>query len=128
MSNGRKEWTPETVPDSFWNRIEAAHGNADRFAELLADVPQDELKDIYWQYYDLAELLLSREHRAYMENTGEDAVMDLSNWIVSQGRKFYLDVYEHPEKTPPRPPSTIMSFLSALILTYSHRFDDEIDE
>jgi hypothetical protein len=32
--------------------------------------------------------------------TSEDGADDISRWVVAQGRDFYQDVHDHPEKTP----------------------------
>src|SRR5437867_8645585 len=115
MEDERQEWTIETVPGSFWKRIQEANGDNDRFQSLLADLSQEELRDMYWQYYDLASRLFTPEHLSYLDpDASEDDILDLSTWSVMQGRQYYEDVLNHPEKTPPVSSVRGMDFLSVL--------------
>ena len=36
-----KEWSFDSVPDSFWARIEAAHGDSEKFRGSLADASRE---------------------------------------------------------------------------------------
>jgi hypothetical protein len=128
MSTQPQYWTFDTVPDSFWQRIAEAHGDADRFLESLKSVTQRELQEMYWQYCDLAERLFETKHYSHMDSTNDGHVMDLANWIVMQGRNYYLDVRSHPKKTPASQTARGMSFLSQILLEYWKRYDEDIPD
>ncbi len=54
--------------------------------------------------------------------------MDLTNWIVMQGRAYYVDVLRHPERIPPTVPVRGRSFLSAIFMTYQKRFGQSVPD
>jgi hypothetical protein len=127
MNKSRTEWTFETVPQSFWTTIEQAGGDNQRFRDLLAEVPRDQLREMYWQYRELAQQLFSEEHLDHMDpEASEDTALDIANWVVMQGRDRYLDIYEHPEKTPYTHQGRGPSFHSIIVYVFRERFGEAV--
>jgi hypothetical protein len=122
-----KEWRFEEVPDSFWQRIEAARGDPERFRASLADMSRDELKEMYTQYTELAEQLFTEAHLARLgPEATEDTAMDLANWVVMQGKDFYKKVHSDPKKTPRRRQLHGPSFASMMVREFRKRFGEAI--
>jgi hypothetical protein len=87
------------APRSFWEPIEAAHGDINEFRKHLLTLERDELIKMYRIYKELELELYSDEHLARLEDN-EDVIKDTASWVVMQGEEYYNEVYEDPEKTP----------------------------
>ena len=99
--SGPPHLPPPDPPAWFWDTIEQAHGNLERFHAALDRLDRDQLQQAYAYFKDLARVFDAPEYVRYMEpGTSEDGAFDVGAWIVTQGREHFRDVYEHPEKTP----------------------------
>jgi len=122
-----KEWSFDSVPDSFWARIEAAHGDSEKFRGSLADASRDELQEMFTQYTELAEQLFTEAHTALLgPDATEDTAMDIANWVVMQGKDYYRKVRDDPSQTPRTRQLRGPSFASMIVREYRKRFGEAI--
>ena len=125
MANGDNSWTIATVPQAFWDRIEGAGGDIRKFKESLATLTQDELREMVAQYDGLSKTLVVSGIRQFPEDVREEqteTLEEIANWVITQGRAFYQDVLEHPDKFPRRNQIRRPIFAGAIIAEYTRRF------
>jgi Protein of unknown function (DUF4240) len=117
-------------PAWFWNTIQEAGGQLDRFRTALGRLSREQViqMNAYWR--DLARVFGARRYVANMEpGTSEDGALDIGEWIVSQGRGYFRDVYDHPEKVPKteRPGTKDEQMMFGEILEhYLDTYDDDM--
>ena len=111
------QWEPDEAPDWFWELIDGAHGDSDCLRELAIDLPLDNLRAAYDTYKDLASFVMRSD-------IDEDPAQDIANWGVSQGKRYYFDVYEEVKPSPDELPPIIgaSSFLGVLITVFMDRY------
>ncbi|MCG8424914.1 MAG: hypothetical protein MJE77_44080 [Proteobacteria bacterium] len=127
MTEKTKKWTLGTVPESFWEPIDRAEGDREKFREIAMAMPAEELIELHAQYMAMAEELFTPRHLDHLgPNVSEDALMDIANWVVMQGGDCYFDIYDHPEKTPTRDMISGPSFASIMVEVYGDRFGEWI--
>lgn len=92
MPNGR--YIPDEIPAKFWEIIEAAGGDPDRLQEFLRAANRGQLSRFAWNYEEAAAHL-----RPLFDDRGlsEDGMLELANWVVSQGRDYYKRVWDDPD-------------------------------
>ena len=91
-------------PGWFWEAVEEANGNLERFRAALDRLAREQVPLMYAYYTDLAGIFAEPAYVVHMSpGMSEDGALDVGAWIVSQGREYFHDVYSHPEKVPDSP-------------------------
>jgi hypothetical protein len=89
------------MADSFWQIIERAKGDRNCLRALLERMSEAEIIGFHDEFREAAAELMDSP---YVEHVGpdvsEDTMLDVAEWVVSQGRAFYDEVLLHPEKIP----------------------------
>ncbi|WP_437310855.1 DUF4240 domain-containing protein [Sorangium sp. So ce388] len=89
------------TPDTFWTIIAHAQCDPRKLRTFLESMSRDELIAFYVHFRDAARALTAPEYREHMEpGTSEDGADDISRWVVVQGKEYYQDVVDHPNKIP----------------------------
>src|SRR5262245_4529883 len=117
-----KQPSDEDLPKAFWDTIDAAGRDLAALRPLLHRMSREELLSFYHAYRQAAEALTDPEYTDHM-GEDEDLIDDISRWVVAQGRDYYRDVLEHPEKTPsslPRGPNA--HFYPEILEIFYERF------
>ena len=125
MADGDNSWTIATVPQAFWDRIENAGRDVRKFKESLAALGENELREVVAQYDGLSKALVVGGIGRFPEDVREEpteTLEEIANWVITQGRSFYQDVLEHPEKFPRRQQIRRPIFAGAIIEEYTRRF------
>jgi hypothetical protein len=122
----RKPWTPDQIPEPFWQAIAAADGDRDQYLALLKQMNRTQLYDFHVFYDRAANYFTSPPYAD--PNASEDDIFDMANWIVAQGKDYYFDILAHPEKTPrERPNRRGLGFFGAIGQAYYELFGEEMD-
>jgi hypothetical protein len=124
MSDDEK-WTIETVPQGFWDRIEGAGRDVRKFKDSLSPLSRDELREMVAQYGGLSRSLVRRGYHRFPAEAREaltEVLEELANWVITQGRAYYQEVLEHPERFPTRSQIRRPIFAGAIIEEYTRRF------
>lgn len=90
------------LPDWFWDIIEAGAKNEETMLKVFLEQTLQRLFEFHHFFKYVAGSLTADaflEHISKEES--EDGLADLTSWVVSQGKEYYLDIWEHPEKIPP---------------------------
>jgi hypothetical protein len=127
MTSRLRDWAPAEVPPSFWDAIAAGQRDLEKFRSFATTLSRDELREMYDQYTSLAHQLLTEKHLAKLgPDVTDDAWMAVADWVVMQGRDFYWDVFEDPNKTPSREHARGRTFASVLVQSFGDRFGEWI--
>jgi hypothetical protein len=125
MSNSRNTWTIDTVPRDFWQRIEDAGRDAQKFKDSLRGLSEKEIREVYEQYQGLSQSLISNGFDRFPAELKEEAtetLEEIANWVITQGRAYYEDVLTHPEKFPLEREIRRPIFAGAIIQVYTSKF------
>ena len=85
----------DEVPDWFWAAIAAGGQDREAFRRVLSKMPKRRFRAFLSDYRALAGTLMEPPF-AFPCGSG-DHRMDTARWVVSQGREFYLAVWDRPE-------------------------------
>lgn len=91
---------PPELSDWFWELIASAHGDVARMQDILDD--ELSVADLLRFHYELEDAVCEFQDEAFSQYlTGsEDGAIDVANWVVSQGRDYYYEIFAHPERIP----------------------------
>jgi hypothetical protein len=100
MSDNR--FAPEEISNWFWSLIARGTESCDKLQQLLKDLSSEELARFEDEFRWAASGLQDEPFTLYMNpNISEDGVRDIAEFVVSQGREFYMTVWQDPSLVPP---------------------------
>jgi hypothetical protein len=81
------------VPDWFWDTLDGARPNLNVLAQVLEAMSRDQLVEFARLYRDAAQAVCPYWHGPTVDDIrfSEDDTEDLCNWIVSQGKRIWLE-------------------------------------
>lgn len=84
--------------DRFWRTIDAAGRDRERLRAALMSMTKEEVYQFQDIFVEMAVELRGEPHTFYVApGESEDGIEDISNWVVSQGRKQYEAVLADPQ-------------------------------
>jgi hypothetical protein len=94
----RATFHPREVPEWFWNVIEQGRQNEDLLSSVLRKLSRADLWRFDREFTDLSSLFSHRPFipAGFVDGT-PDYLQSMGAWVVSQGREFFLRVWEHPD-------------------------------
>ena len=122
-------FAPGSISDWFWRIVDEAGRDRGRLRALLESMPREDVIRFDRAFRDAAMALTEPPYSDHMGDLSEDGVQDVTEWVVSQGKAFYSEVWAHPERIPAQldgPPSRIGSFSGVADNVFSDRFDEVI--
>jgi hypothetical protein len=82
--------------DWFWTITEQANRDPKKLEQILQKMSHDEIVRFAHEFEKYAcELVWP-----LVERTSEDGAKDIADWVVSQGKTFYNEIRNHPERVP----------------------------
>jgi hypothetical protein len=119
--------SPDHGSDWFWELIGDADRDRERLAGILSRLKQQEIVRFHHDFKEAAAQLTDSPFTDHMEDLSEDGTQDVAEWVVSQGKEYYSQVWNDPEMIPKRiesgNPST---FSSVADNVYWDRFNQSI--
>lgn len=89
------------IPSWFWNIINAGAKDEEKILTVLREQTFERLFEFQYFFEYVAGSLNADAFLKHVSRiVSEDGMEDLTWWVVSQGKEYYLDVWEHPEKIP----------------------------
>jgi hypothetical protein len=86
------------ISEWFWNIINRSEGKRENLYFILRELTREEVysfqEDFTNAYLPLTEPIFTQYMDVY---DSEDGIRDVSYWIVSQGKDFYLKVWDDPK-------------------------------
>jgi hypothetical protein len=105
MSNtiDRGSFSPEEISHWFWDVILKSGQSRDQLLSLLEGMTRDEIVRFDNEFQEAATQLVDEPFLKFMEeDISEDGAKDIADFVVSQGKEFYSNVWKHPEEIPRR--------------------------
>ena len=127
------EFTLDEIPeDRFWEFIEVARQDEERFYRVIKEMNREELIDFYWIY----ELAISPfKDEAYIKIIttkipilSESDLDDISKWVVAQGKEYYAEIFDNPELIPSSLNDRLFAqrLLKSVMKEYEERYGESI--
>lgn len=85
----------DEIPDWFWAVIAAGGQDRETFRSVLSKLPKGRFRAFLSDYRAFADALMEPPF-TFPCGSG-DHRMDTARWVVTQGREFYLAVWDRPE-------------------------------
>jgi TFIIF-interacting CTD phosphatase-like protein len=83
----------------FWSIIERAKKDPERLRAILSEISEEEIVRFHEDWVTTTAELKSEPFLEHMVES-EDAIDDVADWVVSQGRKRYERVLKKPSSIP----------------------------
>src|SRR5579872_7397421 len=93
-------FNPDDIPVWFWDTIKRADKDRAKLEAILQDLPQQQIHSFALEFRRAADYLQQPEyvdHYRAGKGKSEDGIADMTYWVVSQGKEFYLRVCDHAE-------------------------------
>jgi hypothetical protein len=84
----------------FWRIIDQAQSNRNQLRDMLKTMSREDVIRFHHEFKDAAVQLTDSPFIDYMSDLSEDGIQDIAEWIVSQGRDYYSEIWTHPERIP----------------------------
>ncbi len=70
--------------------------NRSQLIQLLTNASRDDLIRFCHEFHEAALQLTDAPYTNYMAGGSEDYIQDMAEWVVSQGKEFFLSIWDHP--------------------------------
>ena len=126
----RGSFRPDDISEWFWTLINKADHKRDRLEAMLWEMTRQDIIRFHNEFQEAAVQLADEPFICHMdEGLSEDGVQDVAEWVVSQGKGLYSDVWENPHHVPGRiEPGTTTTFSSIADNVFWDRFNESIPE
>jgi hypothetical protein len=117
------------ISDWFWSIIEQSEGSRDKLRLILRNMDKNQIYRFQDEFLEASIQLQDEPFNKYISpEISEDGEQDISNWVVSQGRKFYEFVWKNPSKIPYQidieNPNNLFGIADEV---YEEKFGEELD-
>jgi hypothetical protein len=121
-------FVPDEIPDLFWQRLAEAGNDRDVLRRIMEQMGREELLDFYRVFYDAAVELTDSPFSDYTGDLSEDDAASIAEWVVSQGRDYFMAVWRDPESIPKKIDATMTpsSFADVASKVFHSRFGESI--
>lgn len=119
---------PQSISSKFWGVIALARQNYQQFLELIEHMDREGLAQFCQTYQEAAYELSAEPFLPYLnQRLSEDSLEDLFQWIVAQGRDYYMKILETPSSMPQEinRSSPNLKIFSDAFTVYVRRFGEE---
>jgi hypothetical protein len=92
------------ISDWFWDILHRAEHSGEKLREILMKLEKSQVSRFQNEYEAAAIVLADYPYTEYLDDLtrkSEDEIFDLTLWVVSQGKQYYIQVLDHPELMPP---------------------------
>lgn len=101
-----KTFHPDQLDPVLWDVMSKIGGDKSRLEDATAGLNRGALNRLGWALERAGTALTAERFGSHTDPDLDDAERQaLGEWVVAQGRERYYDVWDHPEKIPPRPPT-----------------------
>jgi hypothetical protein len=107
----------------LWSVMEKAHGSEVKMRPLFEAMSRDELIEVWRDFH----VLSSELFQPPWVKSRSDYQDEITWWVVMQGKAYYEDVFEHPEKFPEEQGEGD-DFRGVISRVYFERFHEELGQ
>ena len=116
------------ISDWFWDIVGRANKSQDTLEEILGAMSMEEVRRFQEEFVDASAEIQAEPFTDHMIKGSEDSVEDVAHWVVSQGREYFLRIWNNPEQIPFSVEEADASNLySVAPKVYYERFGETID-
>lgn len=90
------EFSDLDIAPRFWELVDQARRDPDRMEAILRELSKGDVARFYMEFRYAKTDMRNRLNK--IEDSPPWFNLDVIGWMVSQGRAFYEDLYNHPEK------------------------------
>ena len=90
----------ESISDWFWTIIERSNGDRDNLTSILDNFTKEEIRRFKKEFDIAVFLLFNDEVIERMGRVSEDEIIEISEWIVGQGKSYYEQTLAGPNEIP----------------------------
>ena len=84
------------ISEWFWDIVSRADKSRPKLRELLTNMTKEEVYRFQKEFVEASVELQTEPFTDYMAES-EDGAEDVSHWVVSRGKSYYLQVWSSPE-------------------------------
>jgi Zn-dependent oligopeptidase len=116
------------ISNRFWEIIKECNKDRDKLEKILLEENKEDICKFAEEFDILSIALTDDEFLNHMQKElSEDNIEDICNWIVSQGKEFYTNIYNHPELIPKYEDIKFKEILAGIAgIVYEDKFDEEL--
>jgi hypothetical protein len=97
----RGSFSPDDISQWFWDVVERAGRSRDRLKAELQSMTREEVIRFDNEFQEAAVQLVDEPFLDFMEgDVSEDSAKDIADFVVSQGKKVYSEIWANPETIP----------------------------
>lgn len=132
MSNTseRGSFSPDDIAGWFWDVIAQCARSRNRLQMILEGMSRDEIIRFDNAFQEAASQLLDEPFTDFMdESISEDGAKDVADFVVSQGKAYYTNIWDHPDQIPEFiPPGERNTLAGVAEKVFWTRFQDRIPQ
>lgn len=117
-----------SIYDTFWEMIALARQNREQFRTRLKEMDRESLTHFCWTYEITAADFKYEPYINYLDSKSEDGIDDISQWIIGQGKDYYMRILNNsaliPKDIPGRDPA--LGYLSDAVREYRARYSEPV--
>jgi hypothetical protein len=100
-SDGVSSFNAHRISEWFWDIIRRADKSKLKLRAILEGFTQAEIYKFQDEFLEARAELTDDTFVTYIDpDESEDGVTDIANWVVSQGKEYFEEVLEDPQKIP----------------------------
>jgi len=98
----KSTFSPDEISEWFWNLLARASGSKEKLRDLLQNLSSEQLIRFEDEFAEASAQLREEPFVDHLdEGATEDTEQDVANYVVSQGKRFFEDVWRSPSHIPP---------------------------
>ena len=85
----------------FWDIVDRAQRDPEKLRQILMQATKEEIPRFQVEFDSAAIALTDSPFTDYIDReVTEDGLKDLTDWVVSHGKSYYLALWENPARMP----------------------------
>ncbi|CAN0354164.1 unnamed protein product [Phaeothamnion confervicola] len=110
----------------LWDVLKEAHGTPEGLRTTLMKLDKEEIAVFYTEFLHASSNLRASSLNSHLVTESDDVRKDTYEFIVAQGKDFYDDILNHPERCPQDVDSNDVWVKGIAIGVYWDRFHEHI--
>jgi hypothetical protein len=127
-SGGNMRASELQIAPKFWEIIDEASRDPAVMRSILELMPRKDLERFNEEFDYAVDDLVSQVEEAGFGSHSSDTNKGIAAWVISQGKPYFCEVFEHPELFPSEEKPSGQSFYGIVNVVYEERFHEAIPE
>jgi hypothetical protein len=124
----RGSFSPDDISQWFWDLVRKSGQSRGQLLSLLESMSREEIIRFDNEFQEAATQLADDPFFEFMDaDISEDGAKDVADFVVSQGKDFYSNVWRNPARIPAKiPPGEAKSLSGVAAKYFWERFQERI--